>query len=190
MPATTVCSSRRASVRLGMGWVPTGPVTEDEPAAVTRSAAPRVRLARRSGPPQDAVRAHPAMCPSLHYQLYFAQFEEGCSINQEIELNVISLPTSQASRVPALFAVHPGHRPLRADRLLRLRRRHTAYATQWKIDCGECDGDLSRDDAVHLRLSLNSRAWSAALSASPRPPSTAAAPPQATPAPPGRLPRL
>jgi hypothetical protein len=58
---------------------------------------------------QDAAGRHltPALfgdsvCLSFNYQLYFAQFGGGTGVTQEIELNVVAHPTSEAGRVPKL----------------------------------------------------------------------------------------
>ncbi|GAA0656730.1 hypothetical protein GCM10010193_04140 [Kitasatospora atroaurantiaca] len=41
-------------------------------------------------------------CVSLNYQMYFAQFENGGSVIQEIEVNIIAHPTANSSHVPTL----------------------------------------------------------------------------------------
>ncbi|WP_174501731.1 hypothetical protein [Streptacidiphilus neutrinimicus] len=41
-------------------------------------------------------------CVSFNYQLYFAQFDFGPSVTQEIELNIIAFPTASSNLVPEL----------------------------------------------------------------------------------------
>ena len=41
-------------------------------------------------------------CVSFNYQLYFAQFDFGPSVTQEIELNIIAFPTASSSLLPDL----------------------------------------------------------------------------------------
>jgi hypothetical protein len=48
-------------------------------------------------------------CVSFNYQLYFAQFDFGPSVTQEIELNIIAFPTASSSLVPDLTYVQFAH---------------------------------------------------------------------------------
>lgn len=64
--------------------------------------------------PMDRVNSHlaetglsPAVldgkaCVSFNYQLYFAQFDFGPSLTQEIELNIIAFPTASSNLMPDL----------------------------------------------------------------------------------------
>jgi hypothetical protein len=76
-----------------------------------------------------------AMCLSMNYQLYFAQFEESSSITQEIEFNVVAYPTAEASRVPTLTYSQYAQGTDRTG-LIGFCRVHVACDNKHAIDAG------------------------------------------------------
>jgi hypothetical protein len=74
-------------------------------------------------------------CLSFNYQMYFAQFADGCGVTQEIELNVVTFPTAEAARTPK-----PKYQEYAegqdAARLLGFSRIHVACDSQVAIDAG------------------------------------------------------
>lgn len=74
-------------------------------------------------------------CLSFNYQMYFAQFSNGCGVTQEIELNVVTFPSAEAKRTPK-----PKYQEYAAGqetaRLLGFSRIHVACDSQVAIDAG------------------------------------------------------
>jgi hypothetical protein len=74
-------------------------------------------------------------CVSLNYQLYFAQYRNGFSVTQEIEISVIAHPTAADDRVPRLdYAEYA--QGFDQTKLLGIARLHVLCDNPLAIDAG------------------------------------------------------
>ncbi len=74
-------------------------------------------------------------CVSLNYQLYFAQYRNGFSVTQEIEISIIAHPTASTTRVPRV-SYEQYAQGFDQTKLLGIARLHVLCDNPLAIDAG------------------------------------------------------